>query len=157
MEPHIEESIYDEILNVLASIALLIERNPSTFAQIEEPLLRDHFLLQLNAQFEGKATGETFNRGGKTDILLREEDKNIFIAECKFWTGPKSLTDAIDQLFDYLSWRDSKAAVLVFSRLRDFTHTLTEAQNAVEHLCSAIIRRTGQSVHTCAPLVSIMA
>jgi len=33
---------------------------------------------------QGKATGETFNRARKTDILLREGDRNVFIAECKF-------------------------------------------------------------------------
>jgi hypothetical protein len=127
MEPYIEEAIYNEILNVLASMSLLIERNPTTFARIDEPALRDHFLLQLNGQFVGGATGETFNGAGKTDILLREQDKNLFIAECKFWDGPKTLMDAIDQLFSYATWRDSKAAVLVFSRRSDFTRTVAEA------------------------------
>jgi hypothetical protein len=134
MEPYIEEAIYDEILNVLASMSLLIERNKRTFAQIDEPTIRDHFLLQLNGQFEGKATGETFNGEGKTDILLREQDKNLFIAECKFWDGPQSLTKAIDQLLGYATWRDSKAAILVFSRRRDFTRTVEEAGKALrEH------------------------
>jgi len=132
MEPYIEESIYREILNVLASMSLLIERNPTTFAHIDEPVLRDHFLLQLNGQFEGKATGETFNGAGKTDILLRDGDKNLFIGECKFWDGPKSLTGAIDQLFDYATWRDSKAAILVFSRRKDFTRTVEEAGRALK-------------------------
>jgi hypothetical protein len=133
-EPYIEEAIYKEILNLLASMSLLIERNPTTFAHIDEQTLRDHFLLQLNGQFEGKATGETFNGAGKTDILLREQDKNLFIAECKFWDGPKSLKDAIDQLFTYATWRDSKAAVLVFSRRRGFTRTIGEAGKALtEH------------------------
>lgn len=126
-EPYIEEKIYGEILKVLASMSLLIERNPTTFAHIDEQSLRDHFLLQLNGQFEGKATGETFNGAGKTDILLRERDKNLFIAECKFWDGPKSLTDAIDQLHSYLTWRDSKAAILVFSRNKNFTRTIEDA------------------------------
>ncbi len=84
MEPYIEEAIYEEILNVLASMSQLIERNKRTFAQIDEPTIRDHFLLRLNGQFEGNATGETFNGDGKTNILL--------------WDGPQSLTRAIDQL-----------------------------------------------------------
>lgn len=132
MEPYIEEVIYNDILNVLGSMSLLIERNPTTFAHIDEPALRDHFLLQLNGQFVGRATGETFNGAGKTDILLREQDKNLFIAECKFWDGPKTLIDAIDQLFTYTTWRDSKAAVLVFSRRRDFTRTVDEAGKALK-------------------------
>lgn len=41
---------------------------------------------------------ETFNSSGKTDILIRVENRNIFIAECKFWRGPKSFGEAIEQL-----------------------------------------------------------
>lgn len=63
---------------------------------------------------QGKATGETFNRAGKTDILLREGDRNVFIAECKFWKGPKAFGEAIDQRLGYTMWRDSKTAILVF-------------------------------------------
>ena len=89
MEPYIEEAILTEILNVLASMSLLIERNPTTFAHIEEPVLRDHFLLQLNGQFEGKATGETFNGAGKTDILLRDGGKNILALLRNEWVTPR--------------------------------------------------------------------
>ena len=68
--------------------------------------------------------GETFNFEGKTDILIRSEGKNIFIAECKFWKGPKKLTETIDQLLGYSSWRDTKVAVIVFNRNKDFTNVL---------------------------------
>jgi hypothetical protein len=132
MEPHLEEAGYNDILDVLASMSLLIERNPTTFEHMQEPVLRDHFLLQLNGQFEGKATGETFNGAGKTDILLREQDKNLFIAECKFWDGQQSLIEAIDQLFTYLTWRDSKAAILVFSHRKDFSRTIEQARRTLE-------------------------
>lgn len=74
------------------------------------------FLMQLNGQFEGKATGETFNMGGRTDILLREGERNVFIAEGKFWNGQAKFREAIDQLLGYATWRDSKAAILVFNR-----------------------------------------
>jgi hypothetical protein len=130
-EPYLENSAYEAILEVIASMSLLIERNPSTFARIPEEVLRDHFLLQLNGQFQGRATGETFNANGKTDILLRDANRNVFIAECKYWTGPKSLSDAIDQLFGYLTWRDSKAAVLVFNRNKDFSRVLQESKKAL--------------------------
>jgi hypothetical protein len=132
MEPYLENEAFEAILDVIASMSLVIERNPTTFARIPEEALRDHFLLQLNGQFQGRATGETFNANGKTDILLRDGDRNVFIAECKYWTGPKSLTDAIDQLFGYLTWRDSKAAVLVFNRNKDFTRMIGEAEKALK-------------------------
>lgn len=53
---------------------------------------------------------------GKTDILLREGDRNVFIGECKFWKGPKAFGEAIDQLLGYATWRDGKTAILVFNR-----------------------------------------
>jgi hypothetical protein len=54
--------------------------------------------VQLNSQYEGGATGETSNFEGKTDILIRTESRTVFIAECKYWRGAKSLLAAIDQL-----------------------------------------------------------
>lgn len=105
-------------------MAHVMERSPSAFASIDEESLRMHFLVQLNGHYEGQATGETFNYQGKTDILIRVERKNVFIGECKFWAGPKMLTATIDQLLGYSSWRDTKVAVLVFNRNRDFTKVL---------------------------------
>ena len=78
--------------------------------------LRQHFLVQLNGQYEGQATGETFNYEGRTDILVRVQGRNTFIAECKFWRGSADLKNAIDQLLGYTSWRDTKAALLIFNR-----------------------------------------
>jgi hypothetical protein len=72
---------------------------------------------ELNGVFKGQATGETFNFQGKTDILIRVDEKNVFIAECKFWKGEKVFIGTIDQLLSYLSWRDTKAAVIVFRKL----------------------------------------
>lgn len=118
-EPVLDSGEYQHILDVMRSMSLVIERNPGSFATLDEEAIRDHFLLQLNGHYEGGATGETFNASGKTDILIREGGRNVFIAECKFWRGPKSFSEAMDQLFGYLTWRDSKCAILVFNRTRD--------------------------------------
>ena len=91
---------------------------------MDEESLRSHFLVQLNGHYEGQATGETFNYEGKTDILIRSGGKNIFIAKCKYWAGPQKLTEAIDQLLSYSSWRDTKVAVIVFNRNKGFTKVL---------------------------------
>jgi len=88
--------------------------------------------VQLNGQFEGSASGETFNSQGKTDILIREGNRNVFIAECKFWRGPKSYANTIDQVLSYLSWRDTKAAILVLFRDEKFTSMLADAQETVQ-------------------------
>jgi hypothetical protein len=96
-----------------------MERDPKAFASLDEPGIRTHFLLQLNGHYEGMATGETFNAAGKTDILIRVQDRNVFVAECKFWKGPKSFNEAVTQILGYLSWRDSKCALLVFNQTQD--------------------------------------
>jgi hypothetical protein len=115
-EPALDEKEFSYILGILQSMALVVERNPKSFASLEEEAIRDHFLITLNGHYEGGATGETFNAAGKTDILIRVGDRNVFIAECKFWRGPKSMDDALTQLLAYLTWRDSKCAILVLCK-----------------------------------------
>ena len=107
---------------------------PTTYADKNEEALRDHILLVLEPRFEGSATGETFNKNGKTDILLRYQNSNVFIAECKFWNGEKKFLTTIDQLFRYLTWRDSKAAVIIFSRNKDFCSVIATVESKIsEH------------------------
>jgi len=118
-EPELKEEEYQHILSVTRSLSLVIERNPASFATLDEESIRDHILLQLNGHYEGAATGETFNSNGKTDILIRVEDRNIFIAECKFWHGSKKFEEAIDQLLGYLTWRDCKCALVVFNKQKN--------------------------------------
>ncbi len=133
-EPALDMQNYEHILSVISSMAKVIERSPKAFRQMQEEDLRNHFLVQLNGQYEGQATGETFNFEGKTDILIRVENRNIFIAECKFWRGPKVFRDAIDQLLGYTSWRDTKTALLVFNRGRQLSRVLEQIPNIIrEH------------------------
>ena len=118
-EPVLAEAEYEHIISVIRSLSLVIERNPASFATLDEESIRDHILLQLNGHYEGAATGETFNSNGKTDILIRVEDRNIFIAECKYWHGPKKFEEAIDQLLGYLTWRDCKCSLIIFNRQKN--------------------------------------
>jgi hypothetical protein len=104
----------------------VMELSPHAFYDMSEEDLRHHFLVQLNGAFQGQATGETFNFQGKTDILIRADGRNVFIAECKFWKGEKAFFETIDQLLSYLSWRDTKTAVIVFNRNADFSAVLTK-------------------------------
>jgi hypothetical protein len=123
-EPAITSEQYEHVLGVLRSTSHVLERSPNAFAHMEEEHLRDQFLVPLNAQYEGQATGETFNAQGRTDILVRSGDRNVFIAECKFWRGPAEFTKAIDQLLGYLTWRDTKTALLIFNRQKNFSSVL---------------------------------
>lgn len=130
-EPVLTMELYEHILSVIQHMTGVMERSPSAFKKMGEEDLRQHFLVQLNGQFEGKATGETFNVEGKTDILLRENGSNVFIAECKFWKGQKHFLEAIDQLLGYTAWRDSKTAILVFNRGTEMSTVLTAIDKAV--------------------------
>ena len=130
-EPALSNVDYEHILGVMQSMTQVMELSPSAFHQVDEEALRSHFLVQLNGHYQGQATGETFNYEGKTDILIRSDGKNIFIAECKFWSGPKKLTDTIDQLLGYSSWRDTKTAIVVFNRRRDFSKVLATIPETV--------------------------
>lgn len=133
-EPTLDESVYNDILRIIHDLGRQFERMPSTYKNKEEEDLRDQILLFLEPKFEGSATGETFNKSGKTDILLRYEGKNVFIAECKFWTGEKGFLKTISQLIKYLTWRDSKAAVILFVRNRDFSSVIDKVKDAApEH------------------------
>jgi hypothetical protein len=123
-EPVLSNTDYEHILGVLQNMVQVMERSPSAFETMDEESIRSHFLVQLNGHYEGQATGETFNYEGKTDILVRSEGKNLFIGECKFWSGPKMLTETIDQVLGYTSWRDTKVAVIVFNRKNDFSRVL---------------------------------
>ena len=55
------------------------------------------------------------------------------MAECKFWKGKQVLHDAISQLLSYLTWRDTKAALLIF--VRDTTMT-TAVKGVKENISS---------------------
>jgi hypothetical protein len=131
-EPVLDSMIFEEILQVMSNMALVMEKSPSAFAAMEEENLRWHFLVQLNGIFEGQALGETFNYSGKTDILIGDKGRSLFIAECKFWGGPVVFNKALDQLLSYLCWRDTKAALVIFNRKKDFSAVLSQ----IPDLCS---------------------
>lgn len=131
-EPVLDMEHYEHILKVVSSMGHVMERSPTAFRDMKEEDIRNHFLVQLNGQYEGNATGETFNLSGKTDILIRVQDRNIFIAECKFWTGPKTLPETIDQLLGYTNWRDTKTAILLFNRNKNFSRILEAIPDTVE-------------------------
>lgn len=131
-EPVLPAEEYEHILEVLRNMTHVLERSPKTFVAMDEEALRQHFLVQLNGQFEGNATGETFNYEGKTDILVRDGDRNLFIGECKFWRGAKHLTETVDQILGYTSWRDTKTAILLFNRNRELTRVLGQISPTVQ-------------------------
>ena len=135
-EPALELAEYDNIISIIDGMVKVMERSPAAFRNMKEEDMRTHFLVQLNAQYEGQATGETFNNSGKTDILIREENKNIFVAETKFWTGPKGIGEALDQLLSYATWRDGKLSLIIFNRRKNLSAVVAQIPDVVRsHPC----------------------
>jgi hypothetical protein len=131
-EPVLPEAQYEQALVVLRNARNALERTPSMTSHLDEEKIRDLLLVLLNAQFEGAAAGEVFNAAGKTDILIRAEDRNVFIAECKIWNGPKTIQDALKQLLSYLTWRDTKAALVLFIRRGEPTTIISKSITEIE-------------------------
>lgn len=137
--PTLDTKTYNDIISEVNQIGKSMERKPSLYLNKDEEGLRDVFVMGLETRFDNiSVTGETFNHIGKTDILLKNatDNTNLFIAECKFWHGQKHFQAAIGQLLGYLTWRDSKAALLVFVKGGKFTNIINEIKLSVSsHSC----------------------
>ena len=115
-EPGISDEDYAHVLSVIRHEGRTFETTPKTYAVHDEEELQDILLAHLNGHYQGDASAETFRRGGKTDIRIEDNNRAAFVAECKIWKGPKELSQAIDQLLGYLTWRDCKGALIVFNK-----------------------------------------
>ena len=135
--PSMSREMYEDVLKVIYDSGKSMEKKPALYIGKDEEGLRDQFLFILETRYEGTtATGETFNRSGKADIILKysNDGSNLFIAECKFWHGSSEFLKAISQLFDrYLTWRDSKVAVIVFVENKDFSKVLRTIKDDISN------------------------
>jgi len=135
------DSVYEQMIKTITAFTHALERRPTsalrllpeTETQADEETLRDWLLFILGSNYEAPDGGELFiggeveNGKGKTDILVRHEGRNAFIGECKFWHGPKKFNEAIEQLLGYTTWRDTKAAIILFIRNRNATAAIGSA------------------------------
>jgi hypothetical protein len=131
-DPIIASAIYDDILETIHGVGKVIERLPNIYKDRDENSLRDLLLLYLEPRYTS-AAGEVFNSQGKTDILIRYENHNVFIAELKFWKGQQLFNETIEQLFRYLTWRDSKTALVIFCNTKDFSAVIAEVRTQLEN------------------------
>ena len=132
------DRIYWEIIDAIRSAGKCLEQTPSTFSSFKEPDLRNYILGTISGKFEKQLsiTGESFNRSGKTDILIKRGNDNIFVAECKFWRGPKDHIDGLDQLLGYCTIRDCRTAYVSFVRQKSFSTIETKIKDTtMKHGC----------------------
>jgi hypothetical protein len=139
-EPTLQERDYQDIKRIIHDAGRTMEQHPSLHRDKDEEAIRDLFLFALAPHYEGSTTGETFNAAGKTDILMKWQGGNAFVAECKFWAGAAAFTDKrgdlgpISQLLSYLTWRDSKTALLMFVRNKEISPVVEQVRGLVrEH------------------------
>lgn len=131
----ISETAYTQIVNEINKFGLNIEKLNSLKSKFDEEGYRDYFLPHLNSiSTSHTATGETFNKIGKTDILIQNGNgENAFIGECKIWHGESELLKAIDQLLErYVTWRDEYTALIIFNKnIKDFSKLIETAKEAI--------------------------
>jgi hypothetical protein len=141
LEPALSDATFEHILEVIRSVAEAMERSPDTYTGMGEEDRRQVFLAALNTHYRGQVTAEAFNMSGKTDILVRhQEGGNLFIGECKFWSGAKNFTETIDQLFGYTAWRDTKLAIVMFVRQKGLSTVVDKAREALENHAQFVAR-----------------
>lgn len=135
LTPVMDAQRYTQILDATYTVGKMLESHPNVTNGMDEETLRDLFLTQIQTSFKSEAAiGEAFNKNGKTDILVKRGDGIVFIAECKFWKGKQVLLDAISQLLSYLTWRDTKTALLIFIRGTSMTAAVSSIkENVVTH------------------------
>lgn len=127
----ISDANYADILATIKHMGSTYERTPGSYARMKEEDLRNTLLAALNGTYLGGAVGEAFRNNGKTDICIEEKNRAAFVAECKMWTGQKSIADALKQLDSYLTWRDCKTALIYFVRRKDFLAVLQTAEKTL--------------------------
>jgi hypothetical protein len=130
-EPFLTRDSLNSVIELINNAGLAFERTPRVFSKLEEEDLRDVLLSTLNAVFRGEATGETFSKSGKTDIHIRFSAKDLLICECKFWDGEKAYTAALEQLFSYLTWRESYGILITLSKRSSFSEVVTKAMDVI--------------------------
>lgn len=146
-DPTLDQTTYESILTIVHEMGIAMERHPSTYSGKREEHLRDFLLMTLSTHYSN-STGETFNRSGKTDILVRHKGRNVFVGECKFWKGVKTFHATVDQILSYLTWRDSKAAILFFVRSKELNPVMCQIKSSIiEHPC--FIRQEGTERESC--------
>jgi hypothetical protein len=112
----ISDAEYRNIIKIIHNACASMEATAKSHSKFGEEELRDNILATLNTHYTNMTTGETFRKNGKTDIHIMFENKAAFIGECKVWHGIKKFEEAVEQLFGYSTWRDTKTAIIVFNK-----------------------------------------
>jgi hypothetical protein len=132
----ISDKAYNQIIDKISIYGQNLEKYKDLYDKFDEEGFRNFFLPYLNSiSTKHTATGETFNKIGKTDILIQDETgQNVFIAECKLWKGESEIENAINQLLErYVTWRDEKVALIIFNKsVKKFSEIVDKAVSSLK-------------------------
>ena len=126
LNPTLDYKTYNKLLTSLYKYCSSFEQHLEICKHHNEEGIRDLILAHLTSITDETVAAEAINRSGKTDLLVKHGFHNIFVAECKIWYGKKTYLDAITQLLSYLTWKDSKTAIIIFVRNQGMSHVLNE-------------------------------
>lgn len=129
-EPSLTDGQFEALLGDLHRICRALEAMSGLLASLDEEQVRDAVALSLNTAY-GEVGREQFRRRGKTDLHVPAGDGDAFIAELKQWKGAAACTRALDQLFGYVTWRDTHTALLLIIRNKDVTAAVASAMDAI--------------------------
>lgn len=127
-DPYLEVEKVNSVIEIIKNAGRGFEVTPYVYNLLIEEHLRDIILGFLNAIFTLGATGESFVKKGKTDIHIVIEKGSLLTAECKKWDGSKLYSETINQLFNYLIWRQNFGILITFSDRADFSDVVAKAK-----------------------------
>ena len=84
-------------------------------------------LEKLLHQIDGVEHVYSMSRPDQCVVTVR-----FFVAECKYWKGEKTYLKTIDQLLGYLTWRNSKVAVINFVQNNEFSDVLEKTKTSTK-------------------------
>ena len=133
----ISEVAYRQIIKFIILLGKNLEQSSRLRQNFDEETTRDYFLPYLNSvSKKHSVTGETFNKNGKTDLIIKNENgENVFIAEFKVWRGQQHFIDTIKQLLDrYVNWRDEKLAIVIINKEnKNFSNIINVAVDTMKN------------------------
>jgi hypothetical protein len=146
-DPAMAQQDYEDLLGIIRDAARHMERTPMVYAGDNEEKRRHHIVAAINTHFPGSTYAEAFNGRGKTDILVRHDSQNLFIGECKVWSGPEDFARAIEQLLGYATYHDTKLALIVFVPGKHMTRAVDAGIKRLEQspLVVGAVKRIGDA------------
>ncbi len=129
LEPVLDERVLEHILGIIRMQARQMEQSPGTYAGMGEEDRRQTIVATLNTG--ARRRRRSTSRAGPTSSSATTGATSSS-ASASSGRGAGGFTEAIDQLFGYTGWRDTKLAIVMFVREKGLTAILKKAKATLE-------------------------